>query len=73
MAELLKHELYETAVWDLKPESQGRLAVAHGRGGPFHLAWEVHGRGPIHIVVSPDTPSLSRFDLAKACAMSHTI
>ena len=60
---MLEHPLYETAVWDLKPTSEGKLAVGHGRGGPLDIAWEVHGRGPIRIVVS--APS-NRVDLLSA-------
>jgi hypothetical protein len=26
--------------------------VGQGRGGPFHISYEIHGHGPLHIVVS---------------------
>ena len=28
------------------------MAVAAGRGGPIKVAYEVHGNGPIHLMVS---------------------
>ena len=51
MDDVRRHPLYETAIWNLQPAAEGRLAVGHGRGGPFKIAWELHGHGPIHIVV----------------------
>lgn len=49
-AEILAHPEYPHTQWDLKPTSAGRVEVAAGRGGPFKLAYEVHGHGPRHIV-----------------------
>ena len=48
---MLEHPLYDKALYDLKPTSAGKLAVARGRGGPVNLAWEIHGRGPVRILV----------------------
>lgn len=50
--ELLKHPEYHHTIWDLKPERKGKVAVAKDRGGPLNIAYEVHGRGPRHMVVS---------------------
>lgn len=50
-AELLEHPEYPHVTWPLKPEKEGKVLVADGRGGPFNIAYEVHGHGPIHLVV----------------------
>lgn len=56
--ELLKHPEYDHTVWDLKPAKKGRLAVAQGRGGPLHIAYEVHGHGNRHLVVGDKRSSV---------------
>lgn len=33
------------------PTQSGQLPVAAGRGGPFKIDWEVHGKGDIKLVV----------------------
>ncbi len=50
-AEVVQHPEFKNVLWDLKPSEKGKLAVAQGRGGPFDIAYEVHGQGPIHMVV----------------------
>jgi hypothetical protein len=50
--ELLKHPEYDHTIWDLKPEKKGKVAVAKDRGGPIDIAYEVHGHGDRHLVVS---------------------
>ncbi len=37
--------------WPLKPAKKGKCAVANGRGGPIQISYEVHGNGPIKLVV----------------------
>lgn len=49
--ELLKHPEYEHTIWDLEPTQKAKLPVAAGRGGPLNIAYEIHGRGKIHLVV----------------------
>jgi len=49
--ELLKHPEYAHTVWPLEPEQKGTVSVAHGRGGPLDIAYEVHGHGDLHLVV----------------------
>lgn len=49
--EIVKHPAYQGVRWDLKPTEKGRCSVAKGRGGPFDLAYEIHGDGPVHIIV----------------------
>lgn len=49
--EVMAHPEYPHAYWKLKPDSSGRLEVAKGRGGPFKIAYEIHGHGPRKIVV----------------------
>jgi hypothetical protein len=42
----------EPVIWDLKPTTKGKCTVAQGRGGPFNIAYEIHGVGNLHVVVS---------------------
>ena len=51
MEEILQHPTYPDTIWNLTPTQTGMLPVAAGRGGPFKLKWEVHGNGPIKLVV----------------------
>lgn len=50
-ADVVKHPEYETVVWDLQPAKSGIVAVAKDRGGPINIAYEVHGTGPVKLVV----------------------
>ena len=51
-AQVLEHPEFESVVWDLKAVTKGKATVAQGRrGGPLSLAYEVHGQGPIKLVV----------------------
>jgi hypothetical protein len=50
--ELVKHPEFNYTVWDLKPTKKGKLSVAKDRGGPIDIAYEVHGTGDRHLVVS---------------------
>jgi hypothetical protein len=50
--ELLKHPEYDHIIRVLKPEKKGKVAVAKGRGGPIDIAYELHGHGERHLVVS---------------------
>lgn len=38
--------------WPLKPAEKGKIAVAKGRGGPIQISYEIHGTGPMNLVVS---------------------
>ncbi|RGP79594.1 hypothetical protein FLONG3_2342 [Fusarium longipes] len=49
--ETLNHPAYPTTLWALEPTSQGKLSVAEGRGGPVGIAWEIHGEGPVKLVL----------------------
>lgn len=49
--ELKEHAEYDTIVWDLKPAKKGKVRVAAGRGGPFEIAYEIHGNGALKLVV----------------------
>ena len=51
-AEIIEHPAFNTVIWDLTPTKKGKCAVAHGRGGPIDIAYEIHGTGPVHLVVS---------------------
>ena len=50
-AEILKHPEFEHVVWDLQPAKKGKATVAQGRGGPIQISYEIHGNGPIRLVV----------------------
>ena len=50
-AEIVEHPEFNHVVWDLKPARKGKLAVAKGRGGPLQISYEIHGIGPIRLVV----------------------
>jgi hypothetical protein len=50
-AQLLEHPEYPKVIWDLEPTQKGTIPVAHGRGGPFDISYEVHGTGDICLVV----------------------
>lgn len=69
--ELPQHPEYPHIVWQLTPQSQGKVPVAKDRGGPFHVAYEVHGNGPRHLVVSgPTSRYYSRpFDMGATSGM----
>ncbi|KAI0517096.1 Alpha/Beta hydrolase protein [Xylaria bambusicola] len=49
--EVVKTDAFPTAVWQLEPHRDGMLPVAAGRGGPFNIHWEVHGEGPVKLVL----------------------
>lgn len=51
VADILKHPAFPTATWNLEPTRNGLLPVAEGRGGPLRISWEIHGSGPIKIIV----------------------
>lgn len=52
-AEILQHPEFKTAIWDLKPAKKGKVLVGEGRRSPCQIAYEVHGSGPLHLVVRP--------------------
>lgn len=66
-AEIIAHPAFKTVEWDLKPSKDGFADVARGRpGGPFKLKWEVHGQGPVKLVVSFSCPFLASFSFLAA-------
>jgi hypothetical protein len=50
-AEVVEHPEFKHTIWDLKPSKKGKVSVARGRGGPFNIAYEIHGEGPVHLLV----------------------
>jgi hypothetical protein len=48
---LQNHPEFPYLTWDLSPTKKGLVAVAAARGGPINVAYEIHGHGPIHLVV----------------------
>ena len=51
-AQIIEHPAFEHVIRDLPPAKKGKVPVAKGRGGPFNIAYEVHGSGTTQIVVS---------------------
>ncbi|MCJ1435578.1 hypothetical protein MMC27_004952 [Xylographa pallens] len=50
VAEVLEHPAYPHVIRRLQPTKKGKVAIASRRGGPFDIAFEVHGSGPNHLV-----------------------
>jgi hypothetical protein len=59
--ELLQHPEYPHTKWELKAEKEGKVPVAKDRGGPINIAYEVHGHGDRHLVVSSPTFCINTF------------
>jgi hypothetical protein len=53
--EIIAHPEFPYVTWLLTPTRRERVAVGRGRGGPFRISFEVHGKGPIKLVVSRST------------------
>jgi hypothetical protein len=53
----MSHPAFPTSHWHLEPHQEGILPVAASRGGPIGISWEIHGEGPLKMVVS-QTPCL---------------
>ena len=58
-AQILAHPEFGKVAWEGQPNKQDSVDVAKGRGGPFKIAYEVHGRGNTKLVVSSAALSLS--------------
>ena len=48
-AELQAHPEYPHVVWDLPSTRSGTTTAGIDRGGPYKVAWEIHGVGPRHV------------------------
>ncbi|KAK7961714.1 alpha/beta-hydrolase [Apiospora aurea] len=51
VAEVVTNPAFPTALWHFEPHQSGLLPVAADRGGPIDICWEVHGDGPIKLVL----------------------
>jgi len=52
LEEVRVHPAWSTVIELQTPNRQGATLVAKNRsGGPINIAYEVHGTGPIHLVV----------------------
>lgn len=49
--EIIAHPEFPYVTWLLTPNRRERFAVARWRGGPFRISFEIHGKGPIKMVV----------------------
>ncbi|KAK7746540.1 hypothetical protein SLS62_009403 [Diatrype stigma] len=49
--EITQDPAFPTAIWQLEPHQKGLLPVAVGRGGPLNISWEIHGEGPIKLLL----------------------
>ena len=70
-AEIVKHPGFQYVVWDLPAASKGKVPVANARGGPFDIAYEIHGNGPIHLVVSRPL-SRALINMSSSCSIDRT-
>lgn len=48
--QILEHPEYPHVNWDLAAVKKEKIEIAHGRGGPFGLAHELHGHGPRKLI-----------------------
>jgi len=67
--QLFEHPEFPHVIWDLKPEKKGTVAVAKDRRGPVNIAYEVHGHGPIHLVVGWSASASAPCFITKGCAV----
>jgi hypothetical protein len=51
-AEIVVHPEFPYVNWNITPSRKERIVVGRDRGGPFRIAFEIHGKGPIRMVVS---------------------
>lgn len=49
--EILRHPHFGRTTLQLEPRMKGKIDVAKDRNGPVHIAYEVHGNGPRHLIV----------------------
>ncbi|KAI0907210.1 Alpha/Beta hydrolase protein [Ustulina deusta] len=49
--QIVETDAFPTVIWQLEPHREGMLPVAAGRGGPFNIHWEIHGHGPVKLVI----------------------
>lgn len=48
----MQHPAYPTALWQLEADKEATVIVGGDRrGGPTRIYYEIHGRGPIHVLV----------------------
>jgi hypothetical protein len=64
--ELTEHPEFPHVNWKLQPNQAGKIDVAAGRGGPFKLAYEIHGHGPNKLIVRAIP------EIAVSCEWSNT-
>ena len=57
--QILAHPQYKNIIWDLPPTKKGKVEVAKSRGGPFKIAYEIHGHGDTKLLVSQGRVFLS--------------
>lgn len=50
-AEVVQHPGFKSIIWDLTPTKKGKVQAGNGRHGPVQIAYEIHGHGPLHLVV----------------------
>ncbi|KAI1358355.1 Alpha/Beta hydrolase protein [Xylaria arbuscula] len=49
--EVVRTDAFPTVTWQLEPHREGMLPVASSRGGPVNIHWEMHGEGPVKLVL----------------------
>ncbi|KAF7554115.1 hypothetical protein G7046_g6908 [Stylonectria norvegica] len=71
--ETIRHPAYPATIWALEPHRHGKLAAAKHRGGPVHIAWEIHGTGPIKLVVCNNPLSIAAHGEQPKCSMIPSV
>lgn len=64
--EVIAHPAYKHLDWNLPAASTGTTPVAQNRrGGPLNLYWQIHGHGPIKLVVRSPAQESKASNLTK--------
>lgn len=45
------HPAFDTALWNLRPSQSGIVLAGQGITYPAKVSWEIHGHGPIRVIV----------------------
>ncbi|KAF8470583.1 Alpha/Beta hydrolase protein [Kalaharituber pfeilii] len=56
LAEIRAHPAFSTVISLPEPDKKGTVTVAKSRGGPFNVAYQIYGKGGIHLVARRAKP-----------------
>lgn len=70
-AEVVQHPEFKHVIWDLSPTKKGKVLVGKGN---IQIAYEIHGHGPIHLVVRDQALlCVNTFRVLNICLCLHRI